>query len=76
MTESDTLPHPLCQQLQSKKLAMLLPEQTPTMADLESAGYENFWCLYTMTDTGPDDGYVEYARCTPDRECFVPANED
>lgn len=69
------LPYPICQQLQSKKLMMLVPGENPTLDDVETAGYVNYWCLYSMTDTGPDDKYVEYKKCTPDRECYVPPGE-
>ena len=31
-----------------------------------------YWCLLTMSPSGPDDGLVHADRCSPDRVCCVP----
>lgn len=69
---STPLPHPLCAQLCSKKLHMLGEPREVTLEDLHTAGYDNYWCLQTATDTGPDGGWVLYERCSPGRSCYQP----
>ena len=64
------LPHPLCEHIHSKKLYMLGTREGLTVEDLQTAGYENYWCRHTMTDTGPDGGWVLYEKCAPGRECY------
>ena len=64
------LPHPLCENIHSKKLYMLGTREGLTVEDLETAGYENYWCQHTMTDTGPDGGWVRYDRCNAERQCY------
>jgi hypothetical protein len=73
MSEPRTpLPHPLCAHLASKKLYMLPEGQEVALEDLQTAGYDNFWCLHTMTDTAEDGGWVTYERCAPGRACYQP----
>ena len=73
MSETRTpLPHALCTQLCSKKLYMLDVEREIVLEDLQTAGYENYWCLHNGTDTGPDGGWVTYDRCAPARACYQP----
>jgi hypothetical protein len=69
------LPHPLCRNLSSKKLMMLPEGHAVTAADLATAGYHNYWCLETMTDTARDGGWVTYERCGPERACYQPPAE-
>jgi hypothetical protein len=66
------LPHILCEQFCSKKLHMFMEERDVALEDLQTAGYENYWCLRTGNDTGPDDGWVTLERCAPGRECYQP----
>lgn len=66
------LPHPLCAHLCAKRLFMLPEDREPALEDLQTAGYENYWCRHTQTDTGPDGGWVTYERCAPGRGCYVP----
>ena len=40
------------------------------LEDLQTAGYDNYWCRQTMTDTAQDNGWVTYERCNPNRACF------
>jgi hypothetical protein len=73
MPEAGTpLPHPLCVQLCSKKLYMLNEDREVVLEDFRTAGYENYWCLHTGTDTGPGGGWVTYERCAPGRGCYEP----
>lgn len=72
MPEARTpLPHGLCANLCSKKLSMLPPEQEVCVEDLQTAGYENYWCRHTMTDTAQDGGWVTYDGCAPGRGCYT-----
>ena len=64
------LPHSLCANLCSKKLYMLTEEREVTLEDLQTAGYENYWCRHTQTDTGPDGGWVIFEGCKPGRACY------
>lgn len=66
------LPHPLCANLCSKKLQMLSEDREVTLEDLQTAGYENYWCRHTWTDTGRDGGWVKFDHCKPGRECYEP----
>jgi hypothetical protein len=71
MSETRTpLPHPLCAHLASKKLHMISDDREICLEDLQTAGYETYWCQHTMTDTGPDGGWVMFERCSPARSCF------
>ena len=71
MSETRTpLPHPLCAFLCSKKLYMITDDREVALEDLQTAGYENYWCRHTSTDTGPDGGWVTYERCAPGRGCY------
>jgi hypothetical protein len=73
MSETRTpLPHPLCVDLSSKKLQMVAPGQTVHLEDLQTAGYENYRCFQTQSDTGPDEGWVTYEGCAPGRPCYRP----
>jgi hypothetical protein len=65
------LPHPLCVHLCSKKLYMITDDRELALEDFHTAGYENFWCTHTQTDTGPDGGWVTLERCAPGRECYA-----
>ena len=72
MSETRTpLPHALCANLCSKKLYMLPPDREVCVEDLQTAGYENYWCRFTMTDTAQDGGWVTFERCAPGRGCYV-----
>jgi hypothetical protein len=64
------LPYPLCENLCAKRLMMLSEGHVVALEDLQTAGYETYWCQHTMTDTGPDGGWVMYDRCAPGRECY------
>jgi hypothetical protein len=76
MSDAGTpLPHPLCVHLCSKKLYMLDMEREVVLEDLQTAGYENYWCLHTSTDNGPDGGWVLYDRCAPGRPCYEPVEQ-
>ena len=70
------LPHALCDNLCSKKLYMVPAGEEVVMEDLQTAGYENYWCRHTMTDTGPDGGWVTYDRCAPGRACYLPRDAE
>ena len=70
------LPHPLCANLCSKKLYMISDPRELAVEDLQTAGYENYWCRHTQTDTGPDEGWVTYDRCKPGRECYLPSEHN
>lgn len=35
-----------------------------------------YWCLLTMSPSGPDDGLVHANRCGPGRQCCTPEPED
>lgn len=73
MSEARTpLPHALCTHLCSKKLHMLTDDRELCVEDLQTAGYETYWCTHTMTDTGPDGGWVMFERCAPARNCYAP----
>jgi hypothetical protein len=73
MSEPRTpLPHKLCARLCSKKLHMINDDREICLEDFHTAGYENFWCTHTQTDTGPDDGWVTLDRCAPGRDCYEP----
>lgn len=73
MTEPRTpLPHALCVHLCSKKLYMLDMEREVCMEDLYTAGYENYWCRHTATDTARDGGWVTLDQCSPTRPCYEP----
>jgi hypothetical protein len=74
MTETRTpLPHRLCENLCSKRLYMLSDDREVMLEDLQTAGYENYWCRHSQTDTGPDGGWVTYEGCKPGRACYVPS---
>ena len=66
------LPHALCAHLCSKRLGMISDDRELCVEDFQTAGYESFWCLHNMTDTGPDGGWVMYERCSPERTCYEP----
>lgn len=68
--ERTPLPHPLCAHLCSKKLYMITDGREIALEDLQTMGHEEYWCRHTFTDTGPDEGWVMYSRCTPARSCF------
>ena len=68
--DCNTLPHPLCRFLRTKKMLYVQDLHQVTLDLVTSGTYQNFWCQHTMTDTGPDDGYVEYERCIPGRSCY------
>jgi hypothetical protein len=71
MSETRTpLPHPLCLSLCCKKLYMITDDRELALEDFDTAGYENFWCRHTMTETGPDGGWVRLEHCAPNRECY------
>ena len=70
-TTDRSLPYPICEQLSSKKLMMVPPQEAPTLDDIETAGHVDFWCMYTMRDVGPDRQYVDYEACHPGRGCFI-----
>jgi hypothetical protein len=73
MSETRTpLPHTLCSNLCSKKLYMLPAGEDIALEDLHTAGYDNYWCRHTMTDTARDGGWVTFERCAPGRECYQP----
>lgn len=36
----------------------------------------NYWCLLTMSPSGPDDGLVHASRCGPGRSCCTGAEPD
>jgi len=72
---SEPLPYPLCRNLCSKKLMMLPEGHVVTLADLQTAGYHNYWCLETYTDTARDGGWVTYERCAPGRPCYQASSE-
>lgn len=69
-TRGTPLPHPLCAHFNSKKLCMVGQDQPVVLEDLETAGYDTYWCAHTFTDTGPDGGWVQFDRCKPGRDCF------
>jgi len=69
------LPYPLCSFLDSKKLQMQADRSQVGQEDLQTAGYETYWCRHTWTDTGPDGGWVMYTRCAPGRDCYRPEGE-
>ena len=69
------LPHTLCDNLCSKKLYMVPAGEDVALEDLQTAGYENYWCRHTMTDTGPDSGWVKYDLCVPGRSCYEADDE-
>lgn len=72
MSEQRTpLPHPLCEQLCSKKLSMTADDREVCLEDLQTAGYTTYWCRHTMTDTGPDGGWVMFERCNDSRTCYT-----
>lgn len=76
MSEARTpLPHPLCANLASKKLYMVSGTEI-ALEDLQTAGYDNYWCRQTMTDTAQDGGWVTYDRCNPERPCFQARNTE
>lgn len=63
--------HRLCTHIDSKKLAMLGPDDAEAEVDLVHLdGFENYWCRKTWTDSGPDGGWVNYQRCGPGRACY------
>jgi hypothetical protein len=64
------LPHALCRHLCSKKLYMLNEARDVMLEDLQTAGYENYWCGHTNTDNGPDSAWVTFERCCPGRRCY------
>lgn len=72
MNESDRapLPHRLCIHISSKKILMIDDDRELALGDLRSAGDDNYWCLHTATDNGPDGGWVRYERCSPQRACY------
>ena len=73
MIETRTpLPHALCVHLCSKKLYMLDLEREVCLEDLHTAGYENYWCRHTATDTAHDGGWVTLEHCAPSRPCYEP----
>jgi hypothetical protein len=51
---------------------MLTEDRELCLEDLQTAGYENYWCTHTMTDTGQDGGWVLFERCAPGRACYEP----
>jgi hypothetical protein len=72
MPESPTpLPHPLCRKIGSKRLYMLPEDHEICVEDLQTAGYDNYWCTDTMTDTALDGGWVTIERCVPGRACYL-----
>jgi hypothetical protein len=66
------LPHLLCENLCCKRFYMFSEMRDLVLEDLQTAGYENYWCRHTSTDTGPDGGWVQYERCAPGRQCYAP----
>ncbi len=76
MSTRTPLAHPLCGHINSKKLLMCASRADVAQEDLQTAGYENFWCRHTQTDTGPDGGWVTLSRCAPGRGCYTPDEPD
>ncbi len=69
--QNETTPaHRLCRHLRTKKMFYVAEMSQVTKDLLTSNTYQPFWCQQTMTDTGPDDGYVEHPRCRPGRDCY------
>lgn len=63
--------HPLCKYLRGKKMYTAADPTAVTAEELIEGSFQGYWCLHTFTDTGPDDGYVDYFRCAPGRSCYV-----
>ncbi len=48
--------------------------QTPEDPGALSTGDDHYWCVYTQTCVGPDNGLVEPARCSvKNRTCRLKA---
>jgi len=74
---SDETPqrHAFCKYIRTNRMsyAQDMIEVEEALANTQT--YQNFWCQHTQTDTGPDDGYVEHARCRPGRACYQPLGD-
>jgi hypothetical protein len=64
--------HPICMHLRTKKMYYAANAVEAEEELIMSSAHQTFWCMHTMTDTGPDDGYVEHQRCRPGRRCYEP----
>lgn len=73
VTGSSALPRALpvvCQLLRTKHAFGSFGPEVPAWQHGRSSTAV-FWCLSTMDQAGPDDGFAHAERCRPGRACFV-----
>lgn len=74
MDSSTTKPQP-CQCLRTKNAYGTIPQEVDAwLPGIHTAS--SYWCIRTMSPSGPDDNYVHLARCVPGRDCYRNADEE
>lgn len=63
-----------CQSLRTKNPYGTTPQDAESWhAGIAAAS--SYWCLQTMTVSGPDEHYVHLARCVSGRACYQAPEE-
>ncbi|MBI1901237.1 MAG: hypothetical protein HYS13_09020 [Planctomycetia bacterium] len=62
---------PACRHLLSKGM-YVTGQLDPAVDDVEHLGDGHCWCALTQQAFGPDDQFVERAKCGPGRKCYEP----
>lgn len=60
---------PPCQCLRTKNAYGTIPQSADSWLPGMHAS-SSYWCLRTMSPSGPDEHYVHLARCVPGRSCY------
>lgn len=68
MSATDAKPLP-CQCLRTKNPYGTTPQDPETWLPGVHAS-SSYWCIRTMSPSGPDEHYVHLARCVPGRKCY------
>lgn len=73
MSTTQVNPKP-CQCLRTKNPYGTTPQDAESWLPGVPAA-SSYWCLQTMSSAGPDDNYVQLARCVPGRSCYQAPEE-
>jgi hypothetical protein len=65
----------LCSFLRAKVTGAPHGDKTALFA-LRNDATTIYWCLLTMSPSGPDDGLAHAARCGAERVCCVPQSDE
>jgi hypothetical protein len=73
MSAAQTKPLP-CQCLRTKNPYGTTPQNPEAwVAGIDTSS--SYWCLRTLSPSGPDEHYVHLARCVPGRKCYAAPEE-